>query len=180
MDLNDYVMKAKSLYWMIRTALIRSGGGRARYPRDHGIYAHVGNNVSIQSRFIPLYSELISFGNNVAIARNVVFVTHDITHAVLNKLPEEERLLFTFKERIGCIEIGDNVFIGSNSIILYDTRIGPNVIIGSGSVVTKDCEPNSVYAGVPVKKLGSFKDFIKRRAEKEASCGISTTSIISK
>lgn len=46
----------------------------------------------------------------------------------------------------------DNVFIGSNTVIMYDTRIGPNVIIASGSVVVKDCEPNSVYAGVPAKK----------------------------
>ena len=170
-------MKAKRLYWIFRTALIRGGGeGRARYARDHGIYAHVGNKVSIQSRFIPVYSELISFGNNVVVARNVDFVTHDITYAVLNRLPQEERQLFKFKERIGCIDICDNVFIGSNSIILYDTRIGPNVIIGSGSVVTKDCEPNSVYAGVPARRIGSFEDFVKRRAKQETSFEASTTT----
>ncbi len=93
--------------------------------------------MSIQSRVIPVYSELISFGNNVAIARNVDFCTHDLTHRVLNRLPEEECNQFRFKERIGCIRILDNVFVGSNSVILYGTQIGPNVIIGTGSVVVK-------------------------------------------
>lgn len=70
----------------------------------------------------------------------------------------------------------DNVFIGSNSVILYNTRIGPNVIIGSGSVVTTDCEPNSVYAGVPAKKIGAFDDFVKKRVEQEANRIIATTN----
>ena len=168
-------MKAKRLWWIIRTAMIRGGGRRATYARKHNIYANVGDNVSIQSRLIPIYSELISIGDNVAVARNVDFVTHDISHTVLNRLPEEERKKFVYKERIGCIEICDNVFIGSNSIILYDTRIGPNVIIGTGSVVTRDCEPNSVYAGVPARKIGSFEEYIDKRINKEAFGVITTT-----
>lgn len=49
----------------------------------------------------------------------------------------------------GVVEIGDNVFIGMNTIIERNVKIGNNVVIGAGSVVTKDCEPNSVYAGAP-------------------------------
>ena len=64
----------------------------------------------------------------------------------------------------------DNVFIGSHSVILYGTRIGPNVIIGSGSVVTKDCEPNSVYAGVPARRIGSFDEYMEKRRRQE-KCG---------
>lgn len=123
----------------------------------------MGENVSIQSRVIPLYSELIYFHNNIAVARNVDFVTHDIMHVVFNRLPEYEDT--HFRERIGCIEIMDNVFIGSNSVILYGTRIGPNVVVASGSVVTKDCEPNSVYAGTPAKKLEILMSLYKSGAE---------------
>ena len=169
-------MKARRLWWSLRTALTQGGRGRADYARKEGIYAHVGNGVSIQSRVIPVYSELISFGNNVAIARNVDFCTHDITHNVLNRLPEEERNQLKFKERIGCIKILDNVFVGSNSVILYGTQIGPNVIVGSGSVVVKDCEPNSVYVGVPAKKVGTFEDFISKRIQGESEGTIATTT----
>ena len=178
-------MKLKRLWWTLRILTIRGGVKRAQYARKAGIYAGIGDNVSIQTRVVPLYSELIKFHNNVSVARNVDFVTHDIIHRVLNNTSAGERTVsgvdgkpgdqstqlsmstFHFKEHIGCIEVMDNVFIGSNSVILYDTNIGPNVIIASGSVVTKDCEPNSVYAGVPAKRIGSFDDFVSKRYKEE-------------
>lgn len=80
-----------------------------------------------------------------------------------------------FHERIGCIEIMDNVFIGSNSVILYGVTIGENVIIASGSVVTKDIEANSVVGGVPAGKIGTFDNYLVRRLEGERSGRISTT-----
>ncbi len=134
----------------------------------------MGENISIQSRVVPLYSELICFHNNIAVARNVDFVTHDIMHVVFNRLPENKDR--HFGERVGCIEIMDNVFIGSNSVILYGTRVGPNVVIASGSVVTKDCEPNSVYAGVPARKIGNFEEYIQKRSRLEQEGLIMTTN----
>ena len=65
----------------------------------------------------------------------------------------------------GCIEVLDNVFIGSNSTILSGVKIGPNAIIGAGSVVTKDVPENSVVAGVPAKVIGKFDEYIKMRKE---------------
>ncbi len=167
-------MTFKRLWWTIRTALTRGGKRRADYARKQKIYGMVGENVTLQSRTIPIYSELIRIHNNVSVARNVDFCTHDIIHRVLNRMPDSEG--FRFREQIGCIEIMDNVFIGSNSVILYGTRIGPNVIIASGSVVTKDCAPNSVYAGCPARKIGTFEDYVSRRRLAEQNNTISTTT----
>ncbi len=50
------------------------------------------------------------------------------------------------------------------------------MVIASGSVVTKDCEPNSVYAGVPARKIGTLDNFIVRRTEKEKVGEIATTT----
>ena len=169
-------MKARRLWWIIRSIFIRGGVKRADYARKNNIYAHVGQNVNFQPRFIPIYSELISFGNNIVVARNVDFCTHDLHHLVINRLPENQREAFKFNEKIGCIEVCDNVFIGSNSVILYGTKIGPNVIIGSGSVVTKDCEPNSVYAGTPARKIGTLDGYIRKRKQGEMDGTISTTT----
>ena len=69
------------------------------------------------------------------------------------------------QERVGCIEIGDNVFVGSGVHILYDTKIGSNVIIGTCSVVTRDIPDNSVVAGVPAKVIGTFDDYVRRALE---------------
>lgn len=56
----------------------------------------------------------------------------------------------------------DNVFIGSGTRILYNTRIGSNVIIGSDSLVNKDIPDNSVYAGVPAKFICSFDEYVEK------------------
>ena len=49
--------------------------------------------------------------------------------------------------------IGNNVFIGMNSIILKGVTIGDNTIVGAGSVVTKSLPANCVAAGVPCRVI---------------------------
>lgn len=49
--------------------------------------------------------------------------------------------------------IGDDVFIGANSIILKGVAIGNRVVIGAGSVVTKDISDDEIWAGNPAKKI---------------------------
>ena len=76
------------------------------------------------------------------------------------KMVFSDRLGGTAKEKIGCIEIGDNVFIGSNTTILGNVRIGSNVIVGACSLINKDVPDNSVVDGVPAKVIGSFDEFV--------------------
>lgn len=52
-------------------------------------------------------------------------------------------------DRKDSIIIGNNVWIGKNSLILPGARIGNNVIIGANSLVNGVCLDNSVYAGTP-------------------------------
>ncbi len=49
--------------------------------------------------------------------------------------------------------IGNDVWVGQNSLIKQGITIGHGAIIGMGSVVTKDVEPYSIVAGVPAKKI---------------------------
>lgn len=98
---------------------------------------------------------MISFGNNVHLASNVHFINHDISVFMFRYMEPETR----FKGRTGEITVGDNVFIGAYTTILYDVRIGSNVIIGAGSVVTKDIPDGVVAAGVPCKPIGKFENY---------------------
>lgn len=50
-------------------------------------------------------------------------------------------------------EIGDNVDIGSNAVILGNIHIGNNAIIGAGAVVVKDVPKDAVVGGNPAKIL---------------------------
>lgn len=139
-------------------AILPSASARTRYIKKHHLYGSVGEHCSIQKPKLPLYSNLIFIHNNVKIASNVGFVTHDIIHTMLNqKIPGGG-----YTERVGCIEIMDNVFIGSGTRILYNTRIGSNVIVGSGSLVNKDIPDNCVYAGVPARYICSFDEYVEK------------------
>ncbi len=111
---------------------------------------------------MPFYQELIKLHDNVFIARNVHFETQDTIHCVLNSAGIAN---IRFPEFVGCIEIMENCFIGSDVAILYGTRIGRHVIVGSGSLVTRDLASDSVYVGVSAKRIGSFEDFVSKRQD---------------
>ena len=137
-------MTKKRLWQTIRLWTMMSSKSRVDYLRKKNIFGHIGNDVTIMDRKVPLYAKLIKIHNNVRIASNVSFVTHDITHVMLNKCLNNSEVN---NEIVGCIEIMDNVFVGTNVTILNNVRIGPNVIVAAGAVVSKDVPPNSVVGG---------------------------------
>lgn len=138
---------------------IKSSMERAEYMKKHNIFHSMGERVMITSRRIPLYAKLISIGSNVWMASGVEFITHDVTHYMLNGMKDGN----TYQEKTGCIEIGNNVFIGADAKILYDVKIGDNVIIAAGALVNKDVPSNCVVGGVPAKVISSFEDYLEKR-----------------
>lgn len=143
----------------LRSLMFRSGVKRAQWLRRNRIFGEIGENVMIQDYKLPFNPEKVFIGNNVRLASDVALITHDVSYHVLNNMFGTTE----FKEKTGSITIGDNVFIGSKTIILYDVKIGNNVIVGAGSVVTRDLPDGSVCAGIPCKKIGDFEDFCKKR-----------------
>ncbi len=91
----------------------------------------IGNLVNIQDGAVihTLYEKSITeIGDNVSIGHNAT---------------------------IHGAKICDNVLIGMGAIILDHAVIGKNSIIAAGSVITSGTivEPNSVFGGVPAKKI---------------------------
>ena len=60
------------------------------------------------------------------------------------------------------VTIGDNVWIGGNTVILPGVHIGSNTVIGAGSVVTKDIPDWVVAAGNPCKVIRQITEEDKR------------------
>jgi acetyltransferase-like isoleucine patch superfamily enzyme len=79
-------MTGKRLWQTIRLWSMMSSVKRVNYLRKNHIFGEIGKNVTIMDRKIPLYAKLIRVHNNVRIASNVTFATHDVTHLVLKKL----------------------------------------------------------------------------------------------
>jgi len=59
--------------------------------------------------------------------------------------------------RTAPVEIGNNVFVGANALVLKGVTIGDNAVVGAGSVVTADVPPNSVVAGSPARVVGEVR-----------------------
>ena len=78
-------MDKKRLFQTLRLFLTSSSFKRAAYLKKKQIFRNIGENCSYMDRRIPLYSNLISIGNNVHLASNVRFLTHDVSFVMMNK-----------------------------------------------------------------------------------------------
>ena len=151
-------MRMRRYLMLLRIFLHRGGYKRADFLRKKNYFAAQGDHCYLQPWNFGTEPYMISLGNNVHVASGVTFINHDIT-ALMFRYMDNDPLI---QERKGKIVIGDNVFIGSNSIVLYDVTIGNNVIIGAGSIVTKDIPDGCVAAGIPCRIIGKFEDYKKK------------------
>ena len=115
----------------------------------------VGNDVGMSG--VTIYArDSIRIGSHTRIGANTKIMDNDFH-------PVDPQLRMTCSNKnmgVSSIEIGENVFIGCNCLILKGAKIGSNTTIGAGSVVTGNIPENCVAAGNPakvIKKLGGGK-----------------------
>lgn len=151
------------------------GGYKTRWLKKNSIFGLMGDNVLYQPRTLPNEPELIKLHNNVRIAADVTFYTHDVINNLLfNTIDKEDYI-----PHRSCIEIFDNVFVGGHSVIIGDVSIGPNAIVAAGSVVTKDVPEGKIVGGNPAKVIGNFDALHeKRKKEKCSVSNVKTTEEI--
>ena len=150
------------MYHSIRLLLCRTGVKRAAYLKKHHLLGAIGENCSWGPWRLPLYSELIRLHDNVRVHKRAIFMTHDMLNRFLAICyPNKD---FGHPERIGCIEVMDNVYIAIYAEIMPNVRIGKNCLITAGSIVTSDIPDNSVVSGNPAKPIGHLDMFAALRA----------------
>ena len=113
----------------------------------------IGNNVGISGSTICATKSVI-IGDNVLIGSGCL-----ITDTDAHPIDWQDRQLGRNETTKKCpIVIGNDVFIGSRSIILKGVTIGDRAVIGAGSVVSKDVPPDCIVAGNPaviIKKINA-------------------------
>ena len=128
-----------------------SGAKRSKFLAESGMFAGFGENVYWYCRSIPEEPYMVRLHNNIVIAARVNFITHDVINDMLSRKIGVDLGTVFAEYHMGTIEIFDNVAIGSDSIIMYNTKIGPNAIVAAGSVVTKDVPEGAIVGGNPAK-----------------------------
>ena len=118
----------------------------------------LGEFVSISGPGTILHSEVgkITIGSFSSIAENVSIqeFNHNLgrptTCAVNHMIFKSQKRDFVSK---GDIEIGEDVWIGSNAVVLSGVKIGRGAVIAAGGIVTKDVPKYAVVGGNPAKLI---------------------------
>lgn len=133
---------------------------------DYGTHIEVGKNFFANYNCTILDVAKVVIGDNCQFAPNVsVYTAGHPLH------PDTRNTLYEYGIEV---TIGDNVWVGGNTVICPGVHIGSNSVIGAGSVVTRDVPEWSVAAGNPCKVIRRITDkdkkfyFRKREFDGEA------------
>lgn len=138
---------------------------RTEFLKKSDVFAGFGDNCYYCSRKIPEEPYMVKIHNNVVIAANVNFITHDIINDMLSRKEGVDPGTQFSEYHMGTIEIFDNVAIGSDVTILYGTKIGPNAVIAAGAVVTKDVPEGKIVGGNPARVIGTVDELTEKRRQ---------------
>ena len=135
-------------------------------------YCDYGKNIEVGKNFFANYNctiidvAKVKIGDNCQFAPNVSIYTagHPLHPVARNSLYE-----YGIE-----VTVGDNVWIGGNTVIMPGVHIGSNTVVGAGSVVTKDIPDWVVAAGNPCRVIREiteedFEYYYKDRKFDEAA-----------
>jgi acetyltransferase-like isoleucine patch superfamily enzyme len=140
--IRGFLVKISYSRWVpsyVRVNLLKLAG--VKFKNINTVF--IGANVSIDTH----YPQLLTIGEYVQITQGVKILCHSVNVQSEN-----------FLEHV-ChkVELGNNIFVGVNSIISGGVKISDNIVIAAGSVVLGDCEKEGIYAGVPAVFKRSIK-----------------------
>lgn len=113
----------------------------------HGAKLILGNNVGISGGTL-FCTEAITVGDNVKIGFGThIYDTDFHSLDAIDRISKED----VQKAKKKPVRIGNNVFVGTQCVILKGVNIGDNAVIAAGSIVVKDIPANEVWGGNPAK-----------------------------
>ena len=122
---------------------------------DYGTHIEAGKNLFVNYNCTIIDVAKVTIGDNCQLAPNVAIYTagHPVYPVTRNSGYEYGK----------AVTIGDNVWIGGNSVICPGVTIASNTVIGAGSVVTRDIPAWSVAAGNPCRVIRAITEEDRRK-----------------
>ena len=115
-----------------------------------------GWNIEVGENFFANYNLTILDVGKVVIGKNAQFAPNVSIYTAGHPVHPDSRNT-GYEYGIG-VTIGDNVWLGGNTVINPGVTIGNNVVIGAGSVVTKDIPDNTIAVGNPCRVLRTITE----------------------
>ncbi|HUG39955.1 MAG TPA: acyltransferase [Longimicrobiales bacterium] len=131
----------------------------AHFEADEGCALYHGTYIlNTAGRFVMGRRSHLGAFCYVNVAHGAVVLGHDVavgpgTKIVAHSNHYRRGAAVTAERITADVEIGNNVFIGANCVILPGTKIPDNVVIGAGSVVRGELDADCIYAGAPARKI---------------------------
>lgn len=179
--LSELIMWTKNFFWTVpifKSKCKKCGyglkiGNEMPYIMGNHLQIELGNNVNvasgcwasgIQEGIIPTIKVgnhvTVGYGCDISISKSLV-IGNDTMIGVSCSIADNDGHPIDAASRlkhdpvgvndIKPIAIGNNVWIGQQSIILKGVTIGDNSIVAAGSIVTKSIPANTIYGGNPAK-----------------------------
>ena len=101
-------MRKERLIHSLRMLMMRSMRKRTAYVKEKNILGAIGDNCVWGPWLVPLYPKLIKIHNNVRVHKTAHIVTHDVVSGFLKDCKPD--VDFGPEERLGCVELMDNVY----------------------------------------------------------------------
>lgn len=123
----------------------------------------IGNYVFMNGRCSIRVDHMVRIGSHCLFGPRVTISdtdSHPLSRAARHLQAEEIplRLIDTYLADGGPVIIGDDVWVGMDSLILGGVTIGEGSVIAAHSVVTKDIPPMSIAAGIPARVIAQVPD----------------------
>ena len=152
MDRSDFT----GIQQVVRELLGTSDGAVINPPFycDYGSHIHTGKNFFANYNCTIIDVAKVIIGDNCQMAPNVAIYTAG--HPVH---PDSRNTAWEYGKEV---RIGDNVWIGGNTVICPGVTVGDCCVIGAGSVVTKDIPARTIAAGNPCRVIREITDADRR------------------
>jgi acetyltransferase-like isoleucine patch superfamily enzyme len=150
-----HAVRSGRLLGLYRRLCQPNGAQWGEIVKRHFGLAAVGEGCLIQMNAVITDPAYVRLGNNVHLTGCTLF-GHDGSVAML------KRAYGVSIDKVGKIDIRDNVFVGHQAIIMPGVTIGPDAIVAAGAVVTHDVPPGSIVAGIPARVIGRVPALVER------------------